>query len=136
MVAIPSTVTTLPSTGTGSTSSSAAAKSVVDYNSFLTLLVAQMKNQDPTSPTDSTAYMSQLAAFSQVGQSVETNTKLTDMLSRMSVSQAEGLIGREIRTADGSVSGTVRSVSIVSNGATALLDNGKSIAIAPGIVIG
>lgn len=132
MVAIPSITTTMPSTGT----TSSGAKSVVDYNSFLTLLVAQMKNQDPSSPTDSTAYMSQLAAFSQVAQSVETNSKLTDMLSRMSVAQAEGMIGRELSTTDGTVSGTVKSVSITSDGATALLDNGTSIALAPGIKIG
>ena len=37
-----------------------ASKTQVDYQSFLKLLVAQMKNQDPTNPMDSTQYMAQL----------------------------------------------------------------------------
>jgi len=32
-----------------------------DYETFIKLLVAQMKNQDPTQPTDATQYVSQLA---------------------------------------------------------------------------
>ena len=37
---------------------------------FLQLLVAQIKNQDPTQPMDSTAFLSQLAQFSQLEQLV------------------------------------------------------------------
>ncbi len=48
----------------GVTSQTATAPSVenkatVDYEAFLTLLIAQMKNQDPTEPMDATQYMSQ-----------------------------------------------------------------------------
>lgn len=72
-----------PSTSTTSTSaSSAASATTVDYNSFLKLLVAELQNQDPTSPADPTQYMSQLASFSAVGQTVQTNTKL-DTLSTL-----------------------------------------------------
>ncbi|MDQ2800859.1 MAG: flagellar hook assembly protein FlgD, partial [Armatimonadota bacterium] len=40
----------------------------VDQNSFLTLLVNELKNQDPTQPTDETQTLSQLAQFSQLQQ--------------------------------------------------------------------
>lgn len=55
--------------------SSAAAASQgsptdVNENQFLQLLVAQMKNQDPTNPTDSTTFVTQLAQFSQLEQVV------------------------------------------------------------------
>lgn len=51
-----------------STSSSAGA--LANESTFLQLLVAQIKNQDPTQPMDSTAFLSQLAQFSQLEQLV------------------------------------------------------------------
>jgi flagellar basal-body rod modification protein FlgD len=65
---------TLPPAGTSATE--ATSKTAVDYQSFLRLLVAEMKNQDPTNPMDSTQYVAQLASFSQVEQSVQINSKL------------------------------------------------------------
>ena len=56
----------------------------VDYNSFLKLLVQEMKNQDPTSPTDPTQYLGQLASFSNVEQAVQTNGKLDTLLTTSS----------------------------------------------------
>ncbi len=40
------------------------------------LLVAQLKNQDPTQPVDGTTFVTQLATFSNVEQSVATRTDL------------------------------------------------------------
>ena len=57
-----------------------AAPQTVDYQAFLRLLVAEMKNQDPTSPMESTDYVAQLATFSQVEQSVQANAKLDQIL--------------------------------------------------------
>ncbi len=45
----------------------------VDENTFLTLLVAQLKNQDPLSPQDGTQFVSQLAQFSQLEQLIGIN---------------------------------------------------------------
>ena len=64
-----------------------SAKANVDYESFLKLLVAELKNQDPTQPMDSTQYMAQLASFSQVEQSIQTNTKLDQLLQASQLSQ-------------------------------------------------
>ena len=54
--------------------SRAAAAS--DFDSFLTLLTAQMRNQDPLSPLESTEFISQLASFSAVEQQITTNDRL------------------------------------------------------------
>ena len=81
-------------TSTSATQSDAVSKTQVDYQSFLKLLVAQMKNQDPTNPMDSTQYMAQLAAFSQVEQSVQMNGKLDQMLQSSTLDQADAMIGR------------------------------------------
>lgn len=63
-----------PATG-GSSSSSAATNSAIsstaslgDESTFLQLLVAQIKNQDPTQPVDSNTFLTQLAEFSQLEQ--------------------------------------------------------------------
>jgi flagellar basal-body rod modification protein FlgD len=73
----------------------------VDYQAFLKLLVAEMKNQDPTSPMESTEYVAQLAAFSQVEQSVQINAKLETILQASALTQATAMIGKEITSADG-----------------------------------
>jgi flagellar basal-body rod modification protein FlgD len=111
------------------------SKTAVDYQSFLKLLVAEMKNQDPTNPMDSTQYVAQLAAFSQVEQSVQINTKLDQLLQSSSLAQADALIGRTVTSADGRVTGKVAEVRLLSNGIVAVLEGGKEITVGPGIKI-
>ena len=120
-----------------STSSTAAAvgttaanAATVDYNSFLKLLVEEMKNQDPTSPTDPTQYMSQLASFSNVEQAVQTNSKLDTLLTTSALTQAETVIGRHVTSSDGKIAGQVVSVALGSAGtATATLLNGDVLTL-------
>ncbi|MEM9670126.1 MAG: flagellar hook capping FlgD N-terminal domain-containing protein [Pseudomonadota bacterium] len=47
-----------------------------EFNNFLQLLTAQVQNQDPLSPLDSTQFVEQLATFSALEQQVETNSTL------------------------------------------------------------
>lgn len=49
-----------------------AATAQVDKNMFLQLLVAQLRNQNPLNPTDSMAFVQQLAQFQQLEQTVNT----------------------------------------------------------------
>ena len=77
-----------------------SATIAADFQTFLTLLTTQMRNQDPLSPTDSTEYMSQLASFSGVEQQVRTNDRLDTIISALGNSSSAGLaewIGREVR---------------------------------------
>ena len=117
-------------------SASGAAAATVDYNSFLKLLVAELQNQDPTNPTDPTQYMSQLASFSAVGQTVQTNQKLDTLLTNNALQQADTAIGRTVTSADGTISGKVSSVSIGSGGSvTAILANGQTLALGSGVTV-
>lgn len=111
------------------------SKTSVDYQSFLKLLVAQMKNQDPTKPMDSTDFVAQLATFSQVEQSVQSNSKLDRILQATALTQASALIGRQITSADGLKTGVVAEVKVNSDGMVAVLKGGGEIAIGDGIVI-
>ena len=51
-----------------------------NFDTFLSLLTAQLRNQDPLEPVDSTDFVAQLAQFSAVEQQVQTNNALTDIL--------------------------------------------------------
>jgi flagellar basal-body rod modification protein FlgD len=128
-----STSTGVSTTGTANTQST--KKSTLDYDSFLTLLIAQLKNQDPTEPQDSAQYIAQLATFSNVEQSIKTNAKLDELLTTFSLSQAEGLIGRTVTSSDGSVSGKVEAVKIITGGAVAILEGGAEVELGAGIKI-
>ena len=61
---------------------SAALTAAADFNSFLQLLTAQVRNQDPLSPLDSTQFVEQLASFSGVEQQIATNSRLDSLLEQ------------------------------------------------------
>lgn len=85
-----------------SSSSSSAASSGLssDFQTFLTMLTAQMQNQDPLNPIDSSDYAVQLATFSGVEQQVKTNDLLESLATQLGVmgmSQLAGWVGMEAR---------------------------------------
>jgi flagellar basal-body rod modification protein FlgD len=55
----------------------AAADPLTSENTFLQLLVAQIRNQDPTNPTDATQFVGQLTQYSQLEQLMQINQGLT-----------------------------------------------------------
>jgi flagellar basal-body rod modification protein FlgD len=129
------------SNGAGSTSAASASNisKTIDYDMFLKLLVTEMKNQDPTSPTDTSEYMAQFAQFSTVEQAIQTNSKLDSLLTSNTLTQADGLIGRtaSFTSTDGEqVSGKIVSISILSGGvAVATLEDGSAVQIEAGVTI-
>ncbi|MFO1209785.1 MAG: flagellar hook capping FlgD N-terminal domain-containing protein [Amaricoccus sp.] len=89
-------------TAAATTSSTDSAASAGDFQTFLTLLTTQMKNQDPLKPMDSTEFVSQLASFSAVEQQVKTNDRLQGILDAVSGGSPAGLaewIGRDVQVA-------------------------------------
>ncbi|MFT4095956.1 MAG: flagellar hook assembly protein FlgD [Rhodoblastus sp.] len=119
----------------GSQAAASGSSPTLGYNDFLQLLMAQMRNQDPTAPTDSTQWVSQLATFSSVEQAVQANSKLDQILQNTSITDAEALLGRTVSSLDGSVSGVVVSVTILSSGLVATLDNGAILPITSDVTI-
>lgn len=118
-----------------STADAAANKATLDYDTFLTLLVEQMKNQDPTDPMDSTEQIAQLATFSQVEQTIQTNKHLEELLQSSSLSQAGSLIGRTITSNDETISGVIEEVQVNSDGLVAVLEDGTKVVVGPGVSI-
>ena len=77
------TQTTSSASAASSTSSSASSPTTapVTENMFLQLLVAQLQNQDPTNPSDSTQFVTQLAQFQTMEQSMNQGTNIAGILS-------------------------------------------------------
>ncbi|WP_420415021.1 flagellar hook assembly protein FlgD [Roseibium sp.] len=119
---------------TQGTASAAQQQLTVDYNAFLQLMMAQMQNQDPTNPMDASEQLSQLASFSQVEQTIQTNQKLETMLTNMSFGQVDDLIGRTVTDPNG-ITGVVERVEVYSDGTLLGLDNGQGILLGPGVSI-
>ena len=68
-----------------------------NYEMFLNLLTAQMKNQDPLDPLDSTQFVDQLVSFSGVEQQIAQNQNLESLLiiqSAAAQTSSVGYIGR------------------------------------------
>lgn len=126
----------LDSTPASRTAPSSTAKANMDYQSFLRLFMAQMKNQDPTKPNDPTETLSQLASFSNVEQSIKLNEKLDSLLIATNADIAAGLVGKSVRSLDGSISGVVKSVELSASGLVATLQNGKTLHLAQGYSVG
>ena len=82
-------MTTIPplSNGTDTTApATAGAPSAQpeELTQFLSLLTAQVQNQDPMKPLDSTAFVEQLATFSALEQQVQTNKHLGEIVRMLS----------------------------------------------------
>ncbi|MBB3455712.1 flagellar basal-body rod modification protein FlgD [Rhizobium sp. BK313] len=126
------------SSNNNSSSSNAAAASAsasLNYNDFLQLLIAQMKTQDPTDPMDASQQISQLASFSQVEQQIQTNSHLETVLQNQWISQASDYIGKQIMSADGTVTGTIKEVSVYSDGIIAETDAGDKVLLQAGVTV-
>jgi flagellar basal-body rod modification protein FlgD len=77
----------------------ARTKLAENFNQFLTLLTAQLKNQDPTNPIDTNEFTNQLVMFAQVEQQIATNTNLESLLDINRTSQITSiapLVGKRV----------------------------------------
>ncbi|TWF53381.1 flagellar hook assembly protein FlgD [Neorhizobium alkalisoli] len=121
--------------GSSTTSTADSSAASLNYDNFIQLLIAQMKNQDPTDPMDATEQVSQLATFSQVEQSVKMNTNLSSLIQANSFSQASDMVGKTITSADDKVTGVVKEVEVYTDGLVAITQAGDKVLIQPGIII-
>jgi flagellar basal-body rod modification protein FlgD len=125
-------------TGAGSTSGAAAGASSLtaiaqQKDMFLKLLVAQLKNQDPSAPMDQKDMMAQMTQMSSVEQMGNMVASLQTLNFQSSVSQGVSMIGRPIDYAsstdiDATInSSTVTGVSTINGAVKLALADGTSI---------
>lgn len=124
------TTSTASATTTASAESGAAAISS-DFDTFLQMMTAQIQNQDPLNPIESTDFAVQLATFSGVEQQVLTNdllTQLTTDNSLAGLADLAGWVGQEVRAPSfgywgGSNVSIVTDVADTATGAQLLIRN-------------
>jgi|WetSurMetagenome_2_1015567.scaffolds.fasta_scaffold178333_2 flagellar basal-body rod modification protein FlgD len=68
---------------TNNTSSASSNRTGLGQDAFLKLLVTQLQNQDPTSPTDNTQFIAQLATFSSLEQLTSISSGMTSLTSQL-----------------------------------------------------
>ena len=94
----------------------ALATSAGDFDTFLTLLTAQLRNQDPLSPLEGTEFVAQLATFSSVEQLIAVNERVDALGATVAGSAIAGLsqwIGQSVAVADGGFRATGEPVRFV-----------------------
>jgi flagellar basal-body rod modification protein FlgD len=134
---VPSTSTT--STGS-STGTSGLAGTTLGGTDFLTLMLAQLKNQDPTNPVDSNTFLSQLASLSEVQGITNLNTAFSTLSGSLTSSQAlqaSSLLGHQalvssgtatLSTAGSTITGAVQ-VPQTSAGVTVNISNAAGVLV-------
>jgi flagellar basal-body rod modification protein FlgD len=132
-------------TGANASSSGGAAAGTTGGTSlggtdFLTLMLAQLKNQDPTSPVDSNTFLSQLASLSEVQGITNLNTSFSALSTSMVSSQAlqaSSLLGHQalvssstasLATAGGTITGAV-AVPQTTSGVTLNIANSAGVLV-------
>jgi flagellar basal-body rod modification protein FlgD len=88
-------------------------------DTFLKLLVAQLKYQDPTKPADGTQFLAQTAQFQMVEKLQQLTDQNTQLLAEQNTTSAIALVGRSVTyagTGTSSGSGTVTGVRITASG--------------------
>jgi flagellar basal-body rod modification protein FlgD len=114
-----SSVSSTSSAASGSSATSSSDPTQLNPNDFITLLMAQLQNQDPTQPTDPTQMVSQLAQFT----SVETESTMSSQLGTLLVAQtasnqieSASLAGKTVQYNSGTVQlGATTPVTLQGN---------------------
>jgi flagellar basal-body rod modification protein FlgD len=89
---------------TSTTSTDAMSQLSGNFSTFLTLLTAQLKNQDPTSPMDSSQFTQQLVEYSQVEQQIDSNTNLKTLITQgqsQGSAMATSYLGKQVTITNG-----------------------------------
>ena len=97
-----------------------ATNSYMSFDSYLKLIVAQMKNQDFNNPMDDSEVLAQMAQYSML-------EGIKNMTQQSSISYASSLVGKAVTVDDGtgSYTGMVEAVT-VKNGEPYLMIDGMS----------
>jgi flagellar basal-body rod modification protein FlgD len=98
-----STASTAATSTAAASSTSTAASSTATQDRFMTLLVAQLKNQDPMNPMDNAQLTSQMAQINTVTGIQQVNDTLKSMATQftsLQVLQGSSMVGRDVLVAD------------------------------------
>lgn len=113
----------------GQKDASRLGKTEMDQSDFLTLMTAQLKNQDPFEPVDNTQMVAQMAQFSSLSGITEMNSTLKAIAAKLngtSLNDALGYVGKTVLV-EGSTAWPRASGGIA--GAVALGDDATDVSV-------
>jgi flagellar basal-body rod modification protein FlgD len=121
--------------GTTSTTPNAAASAMgsLGPDAFMKLLVAQMKYQNPFSPSDPTAMLGQVATYSQVEMLQKLSSTASSSAALQQANMAADVIGKFVTAsgADGNdITGVVTSTRFTADGPVLVLDGSTEVPLA------
>jgi flagellar basal-body rod modification protein FlgD len=122
-------VSTTSSTASGSTTP-VNPSTALDENTFLQLMMVQLKNQDPLNPSDPTQYLSQLAQLTSVEQQTNMAKSSAQSLQEQNSTAAIALLGHTVSYTDATGaagSGLVQKVQFTSSGPTLTIGGADGI---------
>ena len=115
------------------TTSVSSSLGQLDSDAFLKLLVAQMRYQNPLSPTDASAMLQQTAQFTTVETLKAISATNQALLGFQQTTLAMGTVGKEVSAysvAGDAVTGVVDTVRFTADGPILELDSGIKIPLA------
>lgn len=120
--------TSTPTATTATTSTKSTADSMsLDQDAFLKILVAELKNQSPDKPADTTEMMSQEAQFSQLNATQNMQKATEAMLTAVQSGAATGMLGKKITATNASggddIVGVVTGVKLGTDGPVLKIGN-------------
>jgi flagellar basal-body rod modification protein FlgD len=92
-------------TGSSSTSDSSSSSAAISANDFLTLLVTEMQNQDPTADTDPNEYINQLVSVNSLEQLIDINQTLSSNLGASASGSGSGSPSGQVASSPSSLTG-------------------------------
>ncbi|HZS90579.1 MAG TPA: flagellar hook capping FlgD N-terminal domain-containing protein [Chloroflexota bacterium] len=102
-----------PANATG-TAQQATTQSLAGTDTFLKLLVAQMRNQDPMQPMDDQTFISELAQFNTVEQLLNVKQSLDAQAGSQQAAEAMALLGKRITYTSATAGGNTTSQGVVA----------------------
>ncbi len=100
-------VTTAATAASGTTTQSPSSTASLTSSSFMTLLVAELQNQDPLTPMSNEEMLTQLSQITSVNQLTELNTNFKQMAQSQNAGQLAGLLGHTVEYTDTSSGSTL-----------------------------
>ena len=92
------------------------ASNELGKDDFLKLLMAQMTNQDPTSPMENTEFIAQMAQFSSLEQMTNMSQNFERMTAMFNSSEAQSMLGRTVQIDLGAEQTTTGVVDAATRG--------------------
>jgi flagellar basal-body rod modification protein FlgD len=100
---------------------------------FISMMVTQLENQDPTQPMSNSDLLGQISQIGQLQSSDSLQTTLQSMQLQTNLGSGAALLGKSVQGTDANsnvVSGVVNSLQVTGNTVTLQLDSGNSLPLA------